>query len=151
MQEKSSETVASCILEKMEGDNMLRSCAYCGRIHDTNIDCGKKPKKNWRRTYKDKYRSTSEWQRIRAAVRERDKNLCQICIRNLYGTIERFNYKGLSVHHCIPIEQDENKRDDRMNLLTLCERHHEMAESGAIPLELVLGIVMEQEEKAKRE
>ena len=48
-----------------------------------------------------------------------------------------------------PVNADWEKRLDDDNLLTVCQMHHEMAENGEIPYEVVKGIIDEQE--AKRE
>ena len=84
---------------------MLKSCKYCGRIHDSQYDCGRKPPPQKKMTYIDRFRSSRRWREKREQIRRRDKNL-----------------------------------------LTVCEMHHEMAESGEIPYEVVKRIIDEQEE-----
>ena len=125
---------------------MLSSCRYCNRIHDTKLDCGKKPKavKN---TEQKKFRSTAAWTQKSIEIKQRDVFLCQICIRKLYDTVTQYNYSNLSVHHAIPIGQDESKRLLNSNLITICDYHHEMAESGRIGLVEILTIIREQERK----
>lgn len=125
--------------------HVLRSCKYCGRIHDRRHDCGRKPKYKKRFTNIDGFRSTAAWQKKREQIRQRDMNLCQICIRNLYGTIQQYTYDGLSVHHAEPVEQAWNKRLDDDNLLLVCDMHHEMAEAGEIPLDEIQRIISEQQ------
>lgn len=124
---------------------MLKSCKYCGRIHDTKYDCGMKPKRKCKK-YNDTdiFRGSIEWKLKRKEIRERDKQLCQVCIRKLYGTINQYTYNNLSVHHAIPLSEDENKKLDNDNLLTVCDYHHELAESGEIPREVILSIIAEQ-------
>ena len=124
---------------------MLKSCKYCNRIHDSKHDCGKKPKRIKQNNDKDKFRWTKAWQRKREEIRERDKFLCQICTRNLYDTRVQYNYKELEVHHAVPLQEDFDKRLDNNYLITLCERHHEMAEIGEIPKSIILKIIKEQE------
>ena len=124
---------------------MLKSCKYCGHIHDSKYDCGKKPKNRKNITYIDRFRSSWSWREKREQIRNRDKNLCQVCIRNMYGTDRQYNYDNLSVHHAIPIEEDYDLRLDDDNLLTVCAMHHEMAESGEIPYEVIKKIIDEQE------
>jgi len=126
---------------------MLKSCKYCNRIHDSKYDCGKKPQRKKQGNNKDKFRWTSAWQKKREEIKERDKYLCQACIRNLKGTIARYTYDSLSVHHAVPLEDDFEKRLDNDNLLTLCDPHHELAERGEIPLDIILNIIKEQEGK----
>lgn len=124
---------------------MLRSCKYCGRYHDSKSNCGKKPVRFKKITPADQFRSSRKWREKRERIRRRDKNLCQICIRNLYDTQCQYMFEGLSVHHAIPIEQDWDKRLDDDNLLTMCGMHHEMAEAGLIPYKVVKRIIDEQE------
>lgn len=124
---------------------MKISCAYCGRIHERSYDCGRRPKRIKRKYEKDTFRSTYAWQRKAEEIKERDKYLCQICIRNLYDTKSRINSINLSVHHAIPLKENYDKRLDNDNLLTVCGKHHEMAEKGIIPRQVVLKIIEEQE------
>lgn len=138
----------------MQGSNhrrkrMLKSCQYCGKIHDSKFDCGKKPVRKFKKkfTKKDEFRSSAKWQHMRDYIRKRDSNVCQICVRNLHGTIDRFNFKNLSVHHIVSIEEDYDKRLDEDNLITLCSRHHEMAEAGTISKNELKQIVFEQNAK----
>ena len=124
---------------------MLRSCSYCGRIHDSRYDCGKKPRRFKKKYEKDSFRSTAAWQRKAGENRDRDNHLCQVCIRNLYETRVRLNSVDLSVHHAIPLREDYELRLSNDNLLTLCKRHHEMAEDGVIPLSEIQAIIRQQE------
>lgn len=141
---------------------MLKSCTYCHKIHDRSYICSEKEKalKNHRgqKVYKSKYevfeetnvdgfRSTRPWQRKRKEIRERDNNLCQICFRELYQTIQKLTYDNLSVHHCEPLNESYEKRLDNQNLLTLCEYHHRLCDNGTISQEEVKRIIEEQERK----
>lgn len=119
---------------------MMKSCKYCGRIHDSKFDCGKKPKRFKQNNDKDKFRWTKAWQRKREEIRERDRYLCQVCLRE-----GRYNYEYLEVHHAVPLEEDFDKRLDNGSLITLCQRHHEMAECGEIPRRMIMRIINEQE------
>lgn len=124
---------------------MLKSCTYCHRIHDKKYNCGKKPKRFKTGTDASAFRNTRAWQAKREEIRERDMQLCQMCIRGLYNPLRALTYDGLSVHHVVPLEKDFDKRLDNDNLLLLCERHHKMADGGEIPLEAVQAVVNEQE------
>ena len=141
---------------------MLRYCSYCRKIHDMSLMCEQKAEslKNHRgqKKYKSKwevfeetnidgFRSTKAWQLKRAEIRQRDRNLCQICMRELYNTINQFTYDGLSVHHNEPLNENFDKRLDNLNLLTVCEYHHRLCDNGTIGQEEVRKIIMEQEEK----
>jgi 5-methylcytosine-specific restriction protein A len=126
---------------------MLTSCRYCNKIHDTKHDCGKKPKRV-KNSESHKFRSLRVWQKKREQIKSRDNFLCQVCIRKLHNTIKQYTYDTLSVHHIVPIEQDDSKKLSDSNLITLCEYHHEMAESGKISLQEMQEIAREQERRS---
>ena len=129
---------------------MLKACKYCGKVHDTHYDCGRKPIRNRKRVRDSKsyyFRRSDAWTQKSQEIRERDGYLCQICIRKLYNTLRQFNYDTLSVHHIVPINEDYDKRLDNDNLLTVCRMHHEMCEEGTISRLEQLEIAKEQEEK----
>lgn len=125
---------------------MLKSCKYCGKIHDSKYDCGKKPRRKKIHTEQNQFRSTNAWKNKSIQIRVRDHYLCQVCIRNLYHTQQQYNDKDLEVHHIIPVAEDYDRRLDNENLITLCEYHHEMAEREEIPREALKAIVRQQEE-----
>lgn len=84
---------------------MLKSCKYCGKIHDNKIDCGKKPvyrKKNGRT---NQFHSSSKWTETSKAIKSRDHYLCQACLNNLDGNGIRYTTEQLEVHHIIPIAE----------------------------------------------
>ena len=125
---------------------MMKTCSVCGRIHDFNKVCKRqKPKK---KSESNKFRKSYEWTQKSKQIRERDKNLCQVCITGKYNTAYRYTYRDLEVHHIIPIEENYDKRLDENNLITLCRYHHEMAESGEIPREELQEIVAGKYKKA---
>lgn len=125
---------------------MLRSCQYCGRIHDTKVDCGKKPKKiQVRNKPVDRFRYTSAWQQKREAIKQRDNYLCQLCVRRMFDYGSRcLNTENLSVHHAIKLEENYDKRLDDSNLITLCDTHHKMADRNEIPYIVIKSVIDEQ-------
>lgn len=126
----------------------LISCQYCNNIHDRNFDCGMRPSRRRFTNEKDKFRSCKKWKKKREQIRRRDLQLCQVCIRNLYNTVQQYNYTNLSVHHAESLERAWNKRLDDDNLLTVCDYHHELAEKGEIPLSEIMEIITEQNSKS---
>ena len=124
---------------------MLKSCKYCGRIHDSKYDCEKKPRIKAVDTQVASFRRTNKWKEKSIEIRERDRHLCQVCLRNLYLTDRTLNYDQLSVHHIIPASEAPDRRLDNRNLITLCGFHHELAESGFITRDELMEIVSEQE------
>ena len=134
----------------MREQRMLKSCKYCGKIHDKKIDC--RQKKETLKKYREKkddietrFRWTSAWKRKAEMIKKRDLYLCQVCIRELYDTDRRYNTEDLSVHHIIGLRQDYDRRLDDDNLITLCRRHHEMADDGRIAATELRDIVTEQQ------
>jgi len=123
----------------------LASCKYCGRIHEKSFDCGKKPKRKKLNTQADKFRWSQVWKDKRDQIKERDRFMCQICIRGLYNTDRRYVFNNLEVHHIIPLAEDFKCRLDDDKLITICEMHHEMAEKNNIPRAELLKIAQEQE------
>lgn len=127
------------------GKHVLRSCQYCGRVHDSKYDCGKRPTKIYKRnSAADRFRYTAVWQQKREEIKERDNYLCQICIRNLFNTKKILNSENISVHHAEKLEENFEKRLDNDNLLTLCEMHHKKADKSMIPFEVIKRIITEQ-------
>jgi 5-methylcytosine-specific restriction endonuclease McrA len=126
---------------------MLKSCKYCNRIHDSKFDCGKKPQRTYKRTEEDKFRWTKSWQNKREEIKERDNFLCQACIRRLTGTTYAYTYDELEVHHAEKLNKSYEKRVDNDNLLTLCSKHHKMADNGEISYDVVKSIIREQQSK----
>lgn len=117
---------------------MLKSCTYCGKIHDSKFICEKKKimqKKRWESS-KDStasaFRRTVAWTKKSKRIRTLDNHLCLCCLAELKGTIRRYNTQDLQVHHIVPVEEDYELRLVEDNLITVCEKHHEMCESGTI-------------------
>lgn len=80
-------------------------------------------------------------------MKRRDGYLCQVCLRGLYHPERRYESEGLEVHHIQTVASCYEKRLDGYNLLTLCERHHKMADAGKITAKELQTIAAEQEEK----
>lgn len=99
----------------MREQRMLKSCKYCGKIHDKKIEC--RQKKETLKKYREKkddietrFRWTSAWKRKAEMIKKRDLYLCQVCIRELYDTDRRYNTEDLSVHHIIGLRQDYDRQ-----------------------------------------
>ncbi|MGG3623853.1 HNH endonuclease [Bacillus gobiensis] len=129
---------------------MLRSCSYCGNIHDRKYQCPKKPKRKKNTTHIDKFRWSTQWQKKRKQIREdRDRHMCQVCIRELHNTEKKYNFNNIQVHHVYSVSEAWDKRLDDNNLISLCSYHHGLAEYGKISKKELLKIVDEQEEKSE--
>ena len=128
---------------------MLKSCQYCGRIHESKIACAEKKQADaarWSRRENTKaagFRKTLAWTNLSRSIRARDCYMCLCCVANLPGTIRTYNTQDLSVHHIVPIEEDYDSRMERSNLITVCGVHHEMCEAGLIDRETQRALVSE--------
>ena len=105
----------------------LRSCQYCGKVHPTDFDCGKRPIRRKETTAAIKMRNSGQWQQMRNLALERDHHLCRVC-----HSMGQFTYQGLEVHHIVPLTEDASKAYRMSNLITLCTRHHKDADAGKI-------------------
>ena len=143
---------------------MLRSCRYCGRIHDTKVDCGKKPKRMRceSNTEAAKFRRKEIWKQTSLSIRDRDHNLCQVCLAQYKEALahrEQANNDSLertpalviadciSVHHIKSICTHPELALERTNLITLCSQHHEEAENGEINADWLTDLATRAEEK----
>ncbi len=126
---------------------VFHSCHFCGRIHDEGHVCISRPIKRKKIDDAVRFRNSAVWHRKRQQIRKRDCYLCQVCIRELYGTHRKYNYEGLQVHHAVPGNSSEELRLDSSNLITLCSMHHAMCDKGEIPYDEVKQIILEQEQK----
>lgn len=120
---------------------MLKTCSKCGIVPEEHICPYRTYKKKTKDNKANKFRSTKAWANKSNEIKQRDKCLCQICINNLYYTINIYNYDKLEVHHIAPVNEDYDRRLDNNNLITLCNFHHKMAECGKIPREELYKIV----------
>ena len=128
---------------------MLKSCKYCGRIHDSKQICiqkasvGRKRKKD--DTEQIKFRNKNAWKKKREDIKARDHYMCQACLHKLIEDgSRRINGENLSVHHIKPLAEDierEYALDDDW-LITLCEHHHKLADAGIISAEVLHGIAV---------
>ena len=128
---------------------MLKSCSYCGRIHDSKKECKQKKEaeqKRWENRKQTKalmFRRSSAWTDKSIQIRKRDNYMCLCCKALLEGTKNQYNTADLSVHHIIPIEEDYEQRLDDENLITVCGLHHEMCEAGKITRKAQIELVKE--------
>ena len=106
---------------------MLKACGYCGKIHDINATCPKKPTRHYHKTDADKLRNTYRWQRKREQIKQDAHYTCEVC--KAKGIITT---KGLEVHHIIKLNKAPNLLTDDDNLICLCVTHHKQADAGQI-------------------
>ena len=115
---------------------MLRSCSRCGKIHKHGHTCYANSKNYYHADPKIRqFRNSTDWKSKAEEIRQRDKQLCQMCLKN-----NIFNYKQIEIHHIIPLSIDWQKRLDNYNLIALCNTCHRLAETNKIDKELLLRI-----------
>lgn len=120
---------------------MLKACGKCGKIHERGYRCAAGTRlSRTRDSPADRFRNTKKWREKSEEIRTRDFHMCRVCREGLYNTRLLFNAERLSVHHIAPLAEDFGRRLDNGNLITLCAYHHELAESGAIPRRVLLGL-----------
>lgn len=132
-------------------DVMLKSCSYCGSIHDRTHHCSSKPvynRKRERNSDADRLRNTKAWRDRSLEIRKRDRGLCQVCIRNLYHTTTQYTFDNVSVHHIKPLHEGGSLLSGH-NLLSVCRMHHNMCECGDIPRQEQKQFAKEQEQLNK--
>lgn len=127
---------------------MLKSCSKCGRVHEHNYNCKAITKVNNSDSLSNKFRNTQACKKKRKIVFDRDKGLCQLCIRKLYDTYGRIYNNSIEVHHIEPIVEAYELRLDEGNLISLCTYHHKMADRGQIPREVLKDIVKKYWQKS---
>lgn len=125
---------------------VLVSCKYCGKMHPAGYICERKPvhKTKYKPEYNKykkrlldngggdaiRFRSKAVWQRKAAEIQSRDHYCCRVCADSQQMDVNSYITTGLSVHHIIPIKDAWDKRLDNDNLITLCSKHHYMADHG---------------------
>ena len=114
---------------------MLKSCSYCGRIHEKGFVCPKKPQRGRHKNIEaDRFRRSYVWQNRRKQILLRDFYLCRICNEGSYGDFGVVKDTSLlQIHHIEPLEERFDLRLEDDNLVTTCQTHHRMAEDGEIP------------------
>ena len=119
---------------------MLRSCAKCGRIHDSGFKCnaGALPK-----TQEQKLRNLNSWHKKSKEIRERALYICEVCKDQ--STVNAGD--DLEIHHIIKLRDDPNGLLDDYNLICLCVNHHKLADSGKLDIDYLRRLAQERESK----
>lgn len=125
----------------------LKSCMYCGRVHDTKFKCKERARRvTYKKSKAGDLRNTYRWRKKRDFIKGRDKNICQICKEEFLLNRVRMKDKELHVHHITPYKENETLFLDDDNLITLCTYHHEEAEAGKISREHLRRIAIKNNE-----
>ena len=120
------------------------TCAFCGVVLRGHKCPYQKKREKTTDKASDRFRKTKAWTQKSIEVRQRDRYLCQVCLRNIYNTLDTINIKAVDVHHITPISEDYKRRLDNDNLISLCRYHHKMADDGIIPREVLYGITKQK-------
>lgn len=111
-------------------------------IHDTKYKCNANKKYKYKYDYEEsKLRNTYKWHTKAEDIKRDSKYLCSICYRD--GI---YNYNDLEVHHIIKIREDKTRLLDDYNLICLCRRHHRLADSNMIDVNLLLELAKQRVE-----
>ncbi len=136
------DTTADQAIERVYKEQMLKACTYCGRVHDKKYKCSAQLKQEEKRKKRKKhgseqntFRGKNVWRNKSWEIRERDCFVCQSCLHGLTAKGKSINSDNLSVHHIIPLEEDDSFKLDNDWLITLCDDCHELAEKGEISRE----------------
>lgn len=84
---------------------------------------------------KAKFRSSSEWKKLRKKIINRDKH-CLIC----------GNHNNLEAHHIIPLDINWDLRNNELNIITLCKLHHNQVHNGMFSQYYLSNLVKEVSE-----
>ena len=125
---------------------MLKSCKYCGRVHDEKVICHAKSKRleeiRIKEFSKDRHNKeyteiirTNKWTKTSREVKERDNYMCLICKED--GIIKKCD----SVHHIEKVLKNKNKAYSNNNLISLCNEHHIAAEKGDYTIDYLKRLV----------
>ena len=114
-------------------NQMMTVCISCGGLHPLGTRPCKPSRPPKRETIANEIRKTYKWRVKSEQIRERDRYLCRVCLTTGYGTVQQYTYENLSVHHIFPLAEDPSRSLDDTNLITVCDYHHRLAESGKIP------------------
>ena len=119
---------------------MLRSCPYCGRIHERNFDCGHRPKQKNKRREEEAGRYSWAFRKKSEEIKERSHFLCAVCFSE-----GRLNNQDLSTHHIIKLTERPDLLLEESNLICLCRYHHDLADAGKIDPGKLLDLARERD------
>ncbi|MBO7275259.1 MAG: HNH endonuclease, partial [Clostridia bacterium] len=120
---------------------MLRSCHWCGKIHDSKLNCGKRPQRQYRRSQEESGRYTAAWNRKSDEIKERSHYLCSVCLAD--GVL---TYDELETHHIVKLRDRPDLLLEDSNLICLCVKHHKMAERGKISADRLRGLAAKRDQ-----
>ena len=104
---------------------MYKACSRCGKIHPANFKCSKGI--IYAGGDERKLRAKYSWAKKSKEIREKANHLCEVCRDE--GV---YTYSNLEVHHIDKVRENSQCLLDDFNLVTLCQRHHKLADAGKI-------------------
>lgn len=118
----------------------LRSCAWCGRVHPKNYDCGKRPARRSVRDAREAGRYTKAWEKKSKEIKARSLYLCAYCLwQGVY------TYDDLETHHIVKLRERPDLLLDDENLICLCKTHHRQADDGEIPVAVLRALIRQRD------
>jgi 5-methylcytosine-specific restriction protein A len=121
---------------------MMKTCPYCGVVPYDHVCPHRKIRQRYtpKDTDEARFRNTRQWKSKSVEIRERDHYLCQVCLSN-----HRLEYNNVSVHHIEKAAENEERRLDNYNLITLCEMCHKLADAGKIDKDFLFELARRNE------
>ena len=124
---------------------MLKACSRCGQVHDDSSVCHHGQHRKFNKTDETKLRSRYSWKQKRAEIRDRAFELCEVCMDE-----GDYSKKDLEVHHIVKLKDDPSGFLENENLISLCVKHHKMADDGELSVEYLTSLALEREERTRR-
>ena len=123
---------------------MMKTCPYCGVVPYDHVCPHKKQRRKYaaRDTEEAHFRNTRQWKTKSIEIRERDNYLCQVCLSKHW-----LEYNDISVHHIETVAENEDRRLDNYNLITLCDICHKKADRGQIDKQVLFELARKNEER----
>ena len=110
---------------------MMKACGYCGKMHDINSTCPRKPTQAGRKyptkTDADRLRNTYRWRHKREQIKADAHYMCEVCADQGHIT-----NRHLEVHHITKLNANPNLLTDDDNLVCLCTTHHKQADADEL-------------------
>lgn len=114
---------------------MKKSCHYCGRIHEKDYDCGKKPHRiygKYERKPEERGRYSYAFKQTSKQVKVDSGYLCAYCLYE-----GKLTYEDLETHHITKLVDAPELVCEESNLICLCRAHHRMADEGRLPTHIL--------------
>ena len=103
---------------------MLKACPWCGRIHDSREDCGRRPPKKYRREESERGRNTRAWKRKAEQIKTDSHYLCENCLSQgvlTWDGLEALIYYWTMITSCVCVKNATKKQMPAQYPLIFCD------------------------------